>query len=183
MDMKQLWMAAVLCLVLAGCGAEPTVETISDEILVSAMAQPRQIQVDLPDNAVAPVLESDGEQLYFSEEYQIAVETLSGGDLSATVKALSGCDKEKLTLIKTRQGEIDRYDFVWAAAGEEGDLLGRAAILDDGSYHYCLSVLRPATGEDSQIIWQNVFDSFTLAEGETEAMGQDTRMDALTGAL
>lgn len=181
MDVKQAWIVAALCLVLCGCGAEPTVETISDELVVSAMAQPRQIQVDLPDNALAPVLESDGEQLYFSEEYQIAVETLSGGDLSATVKALSGCDRERLTLVKTRQGTADRYDFVWAAAGEEGDLLGRAAILDDGSYHYCLSVLRPAQAAESQVIWRNVFDSFALAE-ESEALGQE-EMEALTGVL
>lgn len=172
MDVKQLWMVTlVLCLALAGCGAETTMETISDELQVGVMAQPKQILVELPDNAVAPVLESDSQQLYFSEEYQIAVETLSGGDVSATVKALSGCDREKLTLMKTKQGENIRYDFVWAAAGEEGDLMGRAAILDDGNYHYCLSVLRPATGETSQIIWQNVFDSFALAEGTADTPG------------
>lgn len=166
MDVKQIWMVAAVCLMLTGCGSVPTAETISDDIPVAAVEAPRQIQVELPDNAVAPVLESDGQQLYFSEEYQIAVETLSGGDLSATVRTLSGCDREKLTLVETRQEDVTRYDFVWAAAGEEGDLLGRAAILDDGTYHYCLSVLRPATGEDSQVIWQNVFSSFSLAGEE-----------------
>lgn len=170
MDMKRFWMAAVLCLMLTGCGAEPAMETISDELLEPVLAQPRQIQVELPDNAVAPVLESDSEQLYFSEEYQIAVETLSSGDLAATVQTLSGCDKEKLTLVKREQDGGTRYDFVWAAAGEEGDLLGRAAILDDGNYHYCLSVLRPAQGETSQIIWQNVFDSFGLAQEDADTV-------------
>lgn len=167
MDMKILTMFLALGLLLAGCGARETVETVSDELWEPVLAEPRQIQVELPDNAVAPVLESDGQQLYFSEEYQIAVETLSGGDLSATVKALSGCDRDRLTLITTQQDTATRYDFVWAAAGESGDMLGRAAILDDGNYHYCLSVLRPAAGEQSQIIWQNVFDSFALAEAET----------------
>lgn len=162
--MKKLWILGMLCLALTGCGAAETLETISDDILVPAMAQPRQIQLDLPDNAVAPVLESDSEQVYFSEEYQILVETLSSGDLDATVRTLSGCDREKLTVVQTQQDGVSRYDFVWAAAGEEGDLLGRAAILDDGSYHYCLSVLRPAdTTESSQVIWRNVFDSFALS--------------------
>lgn len=169
--MKILATILVLGLICTGCGVQETVETLSDELLEPVLSAPRQIQVELPDNAVAPVLESDSEQLYFSEEYQIAVETMSSGDLSATVQALSGCDKEKLTLVKRELDGVTRYDFVWAAAGEEGDLLGRAAILDDGNYHYCLSVLRPATGEQSQIIWQNVFDSFALAEeaGDTSA--------------
>lgn len=164
MDMKILGMLLVLGLLLTGCGAQTTVETISDDIVEPVLAQPRQIHLELPDNAVAPVLESDGQQLYFSEEYQIAVETLSGGDLTATVRALSGCDRERLTLVQTEPSGLTRYDFVWAAAGETGDLLGRAAILDDGNYHYCLSVLRPAEGEDSQIIWENVFSSFSLEE-------------------
>ncbi len=161
--MKRFWMAAALCLLLTGCAQPAAVETISDEVVLSAMAQPRQITVDLPDNAVAPVLVSDSEQIYFCEDYQILVETLSGGDLEATVRSLSGCDREKLTILETTQDGAKRYDFVWAAAGEAGDLLGRAAILDDGSYHYCLCVLRPAEDtENTQVVWSNVFDSFAL---------------------
>ena len=163
MVLKTWWIAAALCLLLTGCGARETLETVADDIVQQVMAQPRQIAVELPDNAVAPVLESDSEQIYFCEEYQILVETLSGGDLEATVRSLSGCDREKLTLIETEQDGAKRYDFVWAAAGEGGDLLGRAAILDDGSYHYCLSVLRDADStENTQVIWRNVFASFAL---------------------
>lgn len=161
--MKKFWILGAICLLLAGCAGQPAMETISDEIVLSVMAQPRQVTVELPDDAVAPVLESDSEQVYFSDEYQIIVETLSGGDLEATVRTLSGCDKEKLTLIETQQDGAKRYDFVWAAAGESGDLLGRGVILDDGNYHYCLSVLRSAdTLNDTQVIWRNVFDSFAL---------------------
>lgn len=167
--MKRLWCMVAVCLLLAGCGGQETLETISDDIIAPVLAQPRKITVSLPDNAVAPVLESDSEQLYFSEEYEILVQTLSRGDLDATVRALSGCDREKLTLMETIQDGATRYDFVWASAGEDGDMLGRAAILDDGSYHYCLSVLRPAeTTQNSQISWRDVFASFGL-EG-TEAV-------------
>ena len=64
---------------------------------------------------------------------------------------------------ETAQDGAKRYDFVWASAGENGDQLGRAVILDDGNYHYCLSVLRDAdTTEKSQIVWRDVFDSFKL---------------------
>lgn len=162
--MKRGWLVVLLLgLVLSGCAAEETFETIQDEIVQTAAAQPREITVRLPDNAVSPVLESDSEQVYFCEDYQIVVETISGGDLEATVHSVSGCDQEKLTILETSQDGAKRYDFVWAAAGETGDLLGRAAILDDGSYHYCLSVLRPAEDtEKTQVVWSNVFDSFGL---------------------
>ena len=124
------------------------------------MAQPRQISVRLPDNAVAPVLEQEGSQLYMAEGYEIMLETLAAGDLDATIRSLSGYGKDQLTVLETRQGDADRYDFVWTTAGEKGDRLGRAVILDDGAYHYCLSVLRD-TG-DTQIVWRDVFGSFSL---------------------
>ena len=73
------------------------------------------------------------------------------------------CCLRLLTVLETRQGDIDRYDFVWTMAGETGDRLGRAAILDDGNYHYCMSVLRDAQNPKmSQIVWSDVFASFTL---------------------
>ena len=59
---------------------------------------------------------------------------------------------------------MKRYEFVWAAAGEDGERLGRGVILDDGSYHYCLTAMRPADPEKtSQIVWSQVFQSFGLS--------------------
>ena len=163
--MKKGWILAVLAagLMLWGCQAEPTLETIADEWVQSVMAQPRQISVNLPDGALAPVLESDSEQVYLSDDYEIIIETLSAGDLNATVEHLSGYSRDNVTLVRTQQGDADRYEFVWASAGENGDRLGRAVILDDGDYHYCMSVLRDAdTTKTSQIVWSDVFDSFSL---------------------
>ncbi len=153
----------LLPLLLGGCGTQETFETISDDLVAPVMAQPREISVRLPDNAVAPVLESDAQQVYMSEQYEIVIEQLSGGDLNATIQTLSGYGKDQLTVMQTRQGSADRYEFVWVSAGERGDRLGRAVILDDGMYHYCLSVLRDAaTVENSQVVWSDVFQSFTL---------------------
>lgn len=163
--MKKGWILAVLAagLMLWGCQAEPTLETIADEWVQSVMAQPRQISVNLPDGALAPVLESDSEQVYLSDDYEIIIETLSAGDLNATVEHLSGYSRDRVTLVQTQQGDADRYEFVWASAGESGDRLGRAVILDDGDFHYCMSVLRDAdTTKTSQIVWSDVFDSFSL---------------------
>ena len=161
--MKKVWILLALAAILCGCASEETLETVSDDIVQPAMAQPGEVSVRLPDNAVAPVLESDSEQVYLSEDYEIVVETVSGGDLSATVQRISGYRADNLTVMETAQDGVKRYDFVWASAGENGDRLGRAVILDDGNYHYCLSVLRDADSEKtSQIVWRDVFDSFRL---------------------
>lgn len=155
------WLLIVMTVLLCGCTARETFETVADEPVQVVMARPREISVRLPDNAVAPVLESESEQVYMSEDYEIVIETLSAGDLDATVRSICGYPKEKLTIMETQWDDVTRYEFVWSAAGEKGDRLGRAVVLDDGSHHYCMSVLRDAR-EVSQVVWRDVFASFTL---------------------
>lgn len=161
--MKRCVLLMLLMLTLYGCAAEEVLETVSDELVLSAMAQPREITVNLPDNAVTPVLESDSRQMYLSEDYEILLETLSGGDVDATIRSLTGYEKDKLTVMQTQWDDVERYEFVWVAAGETGDRLGRGVILDDGNYHYCMSVLRDAENQKmTQIVWRDVFASFQL---------------------
>jgi len=155
-----IWM--LLPLLLTGCGAEETFETVADEAVLPVMAQPRQITVQLPEDAAAPVLESEGEQVYVCEDYEIILETLSSGDLNGTIRALTGYAREALTVMETQWQEIGRYDFVWAAAGENGDRLGRGVILDDGQYHYCMTLLRDADRGDDKAVWDQLFQSFDL---------------------
>ena len=94
------------------------------------------------------------------QDYEIIQETLASGNLNATIETLCGYSKDQLTVLQTRQDDLDRYEFVWTTAGERGELLGRAVILDDGDYHYCMTVLRDA--EESIVVWQDVFASFAL---------------------
>ena len=163
--MKKIAMVLLLPLLLSGCGARETLETVADDIpLQPVLAQPAEISVRLPANAVSPVLESDSEQVYLCEDYEISIETRSSGDLAGTITALTGFDPEQLTVMHTATDGVDRYEFVWASAGEKGDRLGRAVVLDDGSYHYCMSVLRDAENpKKSQVVWSDVFSSFSLA--------------------
>ena len=156
---RWLWMM-VLAVLLCGCKAEETLETVSDEWMVPAMAQPREISVRLPENTVLPVMEQDGRKLYMGQDYEIMVETLASGDLNDTIRTISGFEKDQLTVLETCQAGTDRYDFVWTTAGERGERLGRAVILDDGNYHYCMTALRDA--EESIVVWQDVFSSFAL---------------------
>lgn len=161
--MRKLWAILPLVVLLSGCAAEDTLETVSDEWLQPVMAEPRTVTVQLPEEALAPVMDSDTEQVYLCEDYEIVLETLSSGDLSETIRHISGYDRSSLTVLQTSLDGVERYEFVWAAAGESGDRLGRAVILDDGQYHYCLSALRDAEGENaSQIVWNDVFQSFQL---------------------
>lgn len=162
--MKRCMLLILLMLTLSGCTTEEVFETVNDEQILSVVDQPREITVNLPDNAVTPVLDSDSQQVYLSEDYEILLETVSGGDVDATIRSLTGYEKDKLTVMQTRLDGVERYEFVWVSAGESGERLGRGVILDDGNYHYCMSVLRDAEGQKmSQIVWREVFASFRLA--------------------
>ena len=161
--MRKLWIAGLIGLLLSGCSSRQTLETVDDEWITPVMASPATVSVDLPEDAVAPVLEQEGQQLYMAEGYEIMVETLASSDLDATIRSLSGYGKDQLTVLETQQGEAERYDFVWTTAGEKGDRLGRAVILDDGQYHYCMSVLEDTEGKNRKTDWNPVFSSFGLS--------------------
>lgn len=161
--MKKCLVMILTALLLCGCAPEETFETVTDVPVMMPLAQPREIRVSLPGEAAMPAVESDSGRLYLCEDYEICIQTLEGGDLSTTIQTVTGYDKEALTVMERLQDDLDRYDFVWTCAGEQGDRLGRGVILDDGDYHYVMTVLRDAdTTETSQIVWQDVFASFTL---------------------
>ncbi len=156
------WIVVLMLVLLTGCGTQETAETVADELLVPVMAEPARISVQLPGETALPVMENDNGRVYICNDYEILVQTMAAGDLSGTMQELSGMTREDLTVVETDSGGISRYEFVWAAAGETGDRTGRAVILDDGSYHYCLSVLRDTRTEKSQVSWDQVFASFHL---------------------
>ena len=56
--MKKLCCVLLLVCLLAGCGAEETFETISDDP-VFEQSVPREIRVSLPEDTVLPVMETD----------------------------------------------------------------------------------------------------------------------------
>ena len=88
---------------------------------------------------------------------------MESGDLEKTIHTLTGYDKEDLTVMATSADGINRYEFVWTCMGENGEQIGRAVVLDDGNYHYTMTVLRSAENtENSQIVWNDVFRSFEV---------------------
>lgn len=162
--MKKCCFLLLMILLLTGCRAEETFETVADELLLPVMAQPGHISVQLPGETALPAIENDNGRIYVCNDYEIVIQTMDAGDLEQTVKTLSGHSREDLTVMETFSDGVSRYEFVWAAAGETGDQTGRAVILDDGNYHYCMSVLRSTdAAEKSQVNWDQVFSSFSLA--------------------
>ena len=161
--MRKLVWVLVLALMLSGCGGEETFETVSDVPVEGTLAQPREVWVSLPEQSALPVMDSENGQLYFCEDFEVAIHTLEAGDVSRTVQTLSGFDREDLTVIETCRDGIDKYEFVWSMAGELGQRLGRATVLDDGSYHYCLTATIDAELiSEYQEVFNGIFESFQL---------------------
>lgn len=159
---KLTWILALL-LMLSGCGREETFETISDVPVEATLAQPREVWVSLPEQSALPVMDSENGQLYFCEDFEVAIQTLEAGDVSRTVETLSGFGREDLTVIETSRDGIDKYEFVWTMAGELGQRLGRATVLDDGAYHYCLvATIDAELISEYQEVFNGIFESFQL---------------------
>ena len=161
--MKRLVCGVLLLLVLTGCGAAETYETVADDMAQPVMAEPREIWVALPEDSVLPVMECENGRIYLCGDYDVTVQTLSAGDLDGTVRAVSGFGAADVTLLQTAAGEEDRYEFVWTCAGELGQEVGRATIIDDGTYHYVLSAIMDAQKiSEYQEVWNGIFESYKL---------------------
>ena len=160
--MKKMCCWLLLVCLLAGCGDQETFETMEDA-WVTDQAAPRRIQVDLPEDTVLPVMETDTGKLYFCRDFEVSVQTLAGGDLDGTVRTLCGFGAEDVELMETAADGLTRYDFVWSSAGETGDQVGRACILSDGVWHYCVAAMAPEDrASDYREIWNGMFETVAL---------------------
>lgn len=163
--MKKLCVILGLCLCLAGCGTEDVFETLG-QIQHEPNAAPVMgtVQLTLPESAAKEVFSADENSMYDCGDYMLMLHTLSAGDVSRTVETLSGFSIDKLTVIESQAGAYKRYEWVWTAAGEGGDVLCRATVLDDGNYHYCLCAMAAAPNIGAlQAEWNEVFATFTLS--------------------
>ena len=160
--LKTLICLLILGLLLTGCSA-PVYETLGDVSHVSA-TQPKPGQTMLEFPAEAAILTASGsDMLYTCGDYTMSLQTFVSGDLASTVRSLSGYDPAQLTVMETDCDGHVRYEWVWTSAGETGNVICRAAVLDDGNYHYCLCVQAEAdkAGELSQA-WNDLFRSFCM---------------------
>lgn len=160
--MKKRIFILLFCLLLTGCGTAQTFETVDD--LYAEPAAARQIQVKLPEEAARSAISGETGSIYLCDGYTLAVQTFPTGTLEDAVRSVTGFSGEKLAPIQTRLGDTDCYHCVWTAAGEGGDQVGRAVILDDGNCRYAVSVMAPEqTAGQLTETWQTVLSSVKLS--------------------
>lgn len=160
--MKKLCLLLVFILLLCGCNAAETFETLSGACMQQTAVR-REVLLTIPEDAAAQVIQSESGTLYLCDGYEITLQTMTAGNLNGTLQSLTGFDSDGLTVMETNAADTTRYECVWTAAGEGGDMVGRAVILDDGCYHYCVTVM--AASEEAgrlQETWQTLLGSFSL---------------------
>ena len=161
----KIFLCVILAVLLTGCTQPKDFETMSDSYIEPERPLAQKVVFQLPEDAAKAVLESDGTgTLYLCDGYWVAVQTLPAGNLDATVREVTGYGADQVQLWQRKEGDIARYSCVWASAGEGGDQMGKATILDDGSYHYALTVM--AAAEDAGNLtetWNALMDSFRIA--------------------
>lgn len=166
--MKKFWIVLPIVLLLAGCGAKETLETVTDTPEVPVAAAAQQIVLELPEDVQMQVVRSeDSGKLYFCEDYVITVHTAESGDLEKTVFNATGFQKDQLQMMQTGTENAKRYECVWTAAGEGEEQVGRLCIIDDGNYHYVVTAMTGATKSGAlQKTWNRLFDSVQLVGAE-----------------
>ena len=162
--MRKMIVILISVLILAGCGSTQTLETIADEPVLAASTQQREVKVELPDDAAVMTMSCDNKTIYLCGGYEICFEVLDAVDLDRTIKQVTGFHEEDLTVLKTGYEGFSKHEMVWSSAGETGDYLGRAVVLDDGDHHYVLSALAPADMvQNLEGQWEEMFASFQFA--------------------
>lgn len=168
--MKNLAIVLVLGLVLSGCGAQETFETVSDMYAQPVSATLQQVVLELPDEASATVMQSEtAGVMYLCDDYTITLQTFASGDLDKTLRAATGYGKEQLQLMQTRSENTKRYECAFVSAGEAANQVGRACVLDDGNYHYVLTVMAGEyeAGALTQN-WRSLMESFRLVSADID---------------
>ena len=162
--MKKVLCVLFVLVLLTGCSQPKDFETMSDAYFEPDLPLAQKVIFSLPEDAAQAVLESaETGTLYLCDGYTVAVQTLPAGNLDATLREVTGYGREKIQLWERKDGEISRCCCVWASVGEGGDQMGKATILDDGNYHYVLTVMAAAedAGELTET-WQQLMESFSI---------------------
>lgn len=160
--MKKVSILLALLLLLTGCGGNEVFERVED-VYAPVEETPKKLALSLPKEAAVATVSGSSGTLYLCDGYTVAVETLSGGDLNRTFRSVTGYSSDRLTVMAREKDGITAYRCVWTSAGEGGDQIGRSLILDDGAFHYAVTVMASASDATAlQDAWQSLFQSVTL---------------------
>ena len=116
--MKKVLILLLLAAALCGCQNKETFETVDDVYEIPAPAPMGKVMLVLPGDAAAMTMDGNQtDQLYFCGDAVITVQVLESGDLNRTIRAVTGFERDALTVVQTEQEDLTRYDFVWHAPG------------------------------------------------------------------
>ena len=162
--MKKWFVVVFAVMLLTGCSTQQTFETVDDVFGGDNGATVGTVKLSMPEEAATPVMESEtGGRLYLCDGYDLTVQTMEGGDLNRTLQQMTGYPADALQCMKTKPGGITRYDLAWTSAGEKGDLVARGVVLDDGNYHYVVTVMADAQVSGSlRGTWETLLESVGL---------------------
>lgn len=172
--MKKLAVFVLMALVaglLIGCAQaeEPAWETVSDQILSPVEAQTQryyEITFSVPEDAVAQTMGDDGTAVCYigaEEDYEILSYRTESDSIETVARELSGFRYDTLSPLCWEQFSMNRYDFVWSAAEDAGQMVHRAAVLEDGNAYYILTyAVREDAASGHQKEMEEVFKSFAL---------------------
>ena len=114
--MKKICLILLITVLLTGCRGKGAMETVSDVPYTPVIANLKRIQLQLPPELSAPVLENeDSGSLYICDTYSVTVQTAPSGDLKKTIQDATGIDQGKLDVLQTRRGDAKCYQWVWTA--------------------------------------------------------------------
>lgn len=149
--MKRILVCVMAAAMLSGCAAEPVYETIGNAMEdTQPVAAPGTIELVLPEDAQMQVVEDEfGSKSYRIGDNEVWTQVRTGGDISATMEQVTGISAEALTVMEYQLMDMPCYELAWITATEEGMKVARTAVIDDGNYHYCVSLMMPEEKAES----------------------------------
>lgn len=159
--MKKLIGLLLVMGLLTGCNSQ-VLETLSDAYAQPQMMQPlRTLEVSLPEEAAVMTMSADTyDTIYLCDGYIVTTYIEPGGNLDRTLKTVTGYDSSRLTILETTRDGLACYHCAWSAAGEADMQVGKGVILDDGTFHYAVSVMADASqAARLDATWQHILDS------------------------
>ena len=161
--MKWIRVIVLFGVLLCGCSGV-NYESVSDVYAPQSIPVAADLLVFVPPDATVMTSEDGAEgSFWLCDNYTLAVQTLDAGNLDETLRTVTGYGRDQLTVMELQQGNCKRYECAWVSAGEGGDQVARTVVLDDGNYHYCMSLQTDAklAGQMSET-WQKIASSVSL---------------------
>ena len=165
-------LMAALALLLSGCAAQYTWETVDDTVPASAEASAPACRLTLAaaEDVLEPVFSDDGRTAVYEQkdgDYEITAQTMRAADRNDIVQRLSGFAPEQIEVVQTQRFGMPEYQFAWYASGEEGGRLCRADVLCDGDWCYAVTFsVKEECGSACDAAAERVFASICLNADE-----------------